>query len=160
MRSRCQSLTRSPTAGSIASRVPEEHAPAGLAGKDLVVMLASGKVVPALRPHHHLAGRALVVDRLGHPRTLGLRDAIVRTQRALSRVGRGDLGAQRSTLCLDPFDSSIVTLRDLGSADTLRFERGSRLLQLSRSRGFGGIKAFRPFHGRQLFVFEFADRFF
>src|SRR5207247_16639 len=60
----------------------------------LIVIIPITQIVPALRPHHHLARRTLLIDPLRHRRPLRLRDPIVDRERRLPVPRRSDLSPQ------------------------------------------------------------------
>ena len=76
-----QAIAGLPRFRRVAARIPEEHAAACLAVKNLFKMILPGKVLPALRPNAHLARRAFalrgVATRLSDRGALGLTQAIV-----------------------------------------------------------------------------------
>src|ERR1700723_3136276 len=75
---RCDALPRyCPALGSVSRGIVIEQPSAALAGHHGFIVAAVAEVVPALRPNHHLAGHALLIERLGHCRSLRLRDAVV-----------------------------------------------------------------------------------
>src|SRR6185312_4557169 len=104
----------------VAAGIPEEDAAAGFAGEDLVLVIAAGEVVPALRADHHLAGGALVVDGFGEAAALGFCDAVVVGEWSLV-----DLCAECDALGFHGFDAGAGAFVGCGGACALGFEDGA-----------------------------------
>src|SRR5260370_12715399 len=68
---------------SIPRRIVVQQSPAALARHHRLVVPAIPKIVPPLRPQHHLAYHALLIQRLGHRRSLGLPDPVIHPERGL-----------------------------------------------------------------------------
>ncbi len=82
-------------------------------------MRAVAELIPLLRAHEHLAGRALLVDALGEGSALGLCDAVI-----VGEGGFADLGTKRKPLGFEGGDFGFVALDDFGGAKALALEHG------------------------------------
>lgn len=149
-----QPITGGEGARGVAAGVVEEHAAAGFTGKDGVVVLAAGEVVPALRADEHLAGGALVVEGFGNACAFGLGDAVVVGENSFAFFGLDDERAEGFALGLDACDGGGVAGVELGSVDAGRFEGGRGLVEEGRVGIAVALELIGALEGVQLFVFQ------
>src|SRR5580704_5961397 len=101
----------------VARWIVVQQAAAALAAHHRLIVATVAQIVPALRPHHHLAGHTFLIERFRNRRPLGLRDAVVGRERAFAY-----LRAFRLALFFNSGEQSLVLGDGFGRSQTFTFQ--------------------------------------